>query len=228
MYGMTVKEYDISYGDLRLDRKEFYHAMEYGDDTPGQGISDMLDDVLMHAAAICRPKIMFGICSGTVLSPARVEAEGLVFHPGKIIADSLAGADRFCFFTATAGTEYENWRNGFRKSGDLVMEFIADAVGSVLAEACSAKVEEYLGDMLDVPFTYPYSPGYCGWRLTDQKLLFSLFPHRPCGIELTDSCLMYPIKSVSGIIGIGENVIRRPYGCAICTLKSCYKRRIQN
>lgn len=225
---MDTYSYDIDFNKLELKRKDFYLSMEYGESIPDSGIIRMLDDVLAHASGICRPKIMFGVCSGTVVPPVYVKAENLTFHPGKIIADSLAGSDKFCFFVATAGREYEDYRNTYRNNGDLVMEFIADAVGSVLAEACVAKVSEYLQEMLDVPFTYPYSPGYCGWKLTDQRLLFSLFPDAPCGIELTDSCLMYPIKSVSGIIGIGSGVVRKPYGCAICKNRSCYKRRLQN
>lgn len=53
-----------------------------------------------------------------------------------------------------------------------------------------------------------------------------MLPDRPCGIELTESSLMYPIKSVSGIIGIGSRVERKPYGCTICRNTACYKRRI--
>lgn len=224
---MDVHEYEIGFTDLELDRKELYRAMEYGENTPGPDILVMLDNVLKTAAGLCSPKAMYGICPGKSLSSYRIEADGLVFHPGKIIADNLAGSDRFCFFVATAGREYEDYRNSLRKTGNLVLEFIADAVGSVIAEACVSRLQKLLSSTLDVPFTYPYSPGYCGWRLVDQRLLFSLFPERPCGVELTDTCLMFPIKSVSGIIGIGKTVERKPYGCAICKNKSCYKRRVE-
>ena len=98
-------------------------------------------------------------------------------------------------------------------------------MGSVLAEACVARLEQQLDSDLNVPHTLPYSPGYCGWRVTEQHLLFGMLPDRPCGIELTESSLMYPIKSVSGIIGIGSRVERKPYGCAICRNTACYKRR---
>ena len=67
---------------------------------------------------------------------------------------------------------------------------------------------------------------YCGWHVSAQPALFSLFPEKnPCGIELTDSCLMLPMKSVSGVIGIGPDVRYLPYTCGICDKKDCYKRR---
>ncbi|MCF0209200.1 MAG: methionine synthase, partial [Bacteroidaceae bacterium] len=74
--------------------------------------------------------------------------------------------------------------------------------------------------------TNRFSPGYCGWHVREQKLLFSTFPlAEPCGVKLTDSCLMLPIKSVSGVIGIGENVRKLEYTCGLCDYANCYKRR---
>jgi cobalamin-dependent methionine synthase I len=51
-----------------------------------------------------------------------------------------------------------------------------------------------------------YSPGYCRWTVAEQKKLFSLLPPEFCGITLSDSCLMQPIKSISGFIGIGPKI----------------------
>ncbi|MEE9574398.1 MAG: LacI family DNA-binding transcriptional regulator [Candidatus Neomarinimicrobiota bacterium] len=44
------------------------------------------------------------------------------------------------------------------------------------------------------------------------------------GIEITDSALITPIKLVSGIIGLGENVKKKAYTCNICTMENCYLR----
>jgi len=37
--------------------------------------------------------------------------------------------------------------------------------------------------------------------------------------------LMHPVKSVSGIVGLGAEIIQLPYACDICGLKTCYKRK---
>jgi hypothetical protein len=74
--------------------------------------------------------------------------------------------------------------------------------------------------------TNRFSPGYCGWNVKDQFTLFSFFPEKFCGIELTDSALMVPVKSVSGIIGLGENVQKKAYPCDVCTMQNCYRRGI--
>ena len=74
--------------------------------------------------------------------------------------------------------------------------------------------------------SYPYSPGYCGWKVSDQQILFSLLPNQPCGVSLTASSLMCPIKSVSGVVGIGRQMTRQKYGCELCGKKDCYKNRL--
>jgi hypothetical protein len=73
--------------------------------------------------------------------------------------------------------------------------------------------------------TNRYSPGYCDWNVGEQHKLFSFFPDNYCGIRLTPSALMDPVKSVSGIIGIGENVKRNDYTCRVCDMKDCIYRR---
>ena len=56
--------------------------------------------------------------------------------------------------------------------------------------------------------------------------LFPLFPSaEPCGIRLTDSSLMLPIKSVSGVIGLGDGVRKLEYTCGLCTYDKCYRRK---
>ncbi|MFH1765721.1 MAG: vitamin B12 dependent-methionine synthase activation domain-containing protein, partial [Gemmatimonadota bacterium] len=50
----------------------------------------------------------------------------------------------------------------------------------------------------------PYSPGYCGWHITGQKELFAFLDPQQIGISLNASCLMSPIKSVSGVLVVGH------------------------
>lgn len=73
-----------------------------------------------------------------------------------------------------------------------------------------------------------YSPGYCGWNVDEQQKLFSLFPDKFCGVTLTPHSLMQPVKSVSGIIGIGPEVSRKGYTCNVCDMANCIYRKKKN
>ena len=115
-----------------------------------------------------------------------------------------------------------------KAAGDMVRVFIADALGSVIAEKCADRMEQHLQteiDKLQWHHTNRFSPGYCGWHVSQQQLLFPLFNGHTCGVRLTDSSLMVPIKSVSGIIGLGSTVRHLDYTCGLCDFKQCYKRK---
>ena len=90
------------------------------------------------------------------------------------------------------------------------------------------QVEEQVRQLMKVhslQITNRYSPGYCTWNVEEQHKLFSLFPEGCCGISLSSSSLMDPIKSISGIIGIGAGVEYQDYTCEICPMRDCQFRR---
>ena len=63
--------------------------------------------------------------------------------------------------------------------------------------------------------------------LTEQTKLFSLFDQANIGVTLTAECLMRPLKSVSGLIGLGlaEEVEQFGSPCDRCELHNCDMRR---
>ena len=105
-----------------------------------------------------------------------------------------------------------------------------NTLGTVTVECAIDTIQDNLATELEekgIKITNRYSPGYCGWSLSEQRKLFALFPDGHCGIKLSDSCLMEPIKSVSGVIGFGVNVRQHIYDCQICELENCYYRKIR-
>jgi len=73
-----------------------------------------------------------------------------------------------------------------------------------------------------------YSPGYCGWNLTGQRALFAALGPEEIGIHLTETCLMEPVKSISGVMVIGPADIHEftdDYSfCATCPTHDCRRR----
>ena len=96
-----------------------------------------------------------------------------------------------------------------------------------LAERCADYMEQHLQQSIDKlgwHHTNRFSPGYCGWPVSEQQQLFPMFQGHTCGVSLNASSLMGPIKSISGIIGIGRNVRHLDYTCGLCDFQHCYKR----
>jgi hypothetical protein len=73
-----------------------------------------------------------------------------------------------------------------------------------------------------------YSPGYCGWDITGQRQLFQALRPEEVGITLRESCLMEPLKSISGVLVAARPEAHRfdntyPF-CTTCTTQTCRSR----
>ncbi|MCK5274191.1 MAG: hypothetical protein KAR37_06065, partial [Alphaproteobacteria bacterium] len=71
-------------------------------------------------------------------------------------------------------------------------------------------------------------PGYCGWHVTGQRRLFDRLGADRIGVTLNSSCLMQPLKSVSGVLVIGPPSIHEFDNdfdfCALCSTYQCRSR----
>lgn len=208
----------LTYKDLSINVSEIYEAMGYVDVLPDKRVTTETENIITEVSQWLRPQFAYIVVSQL---PA--------FHLGTIIEKQLCGADAYAIFVATAGREFEDFQQRLSQQGDMLKVFIVNTLGSLIAEKCADEMERYLQtsiDKLEWKHTNRFSPGYCGWSLTEQHELFSLFPSpTPCGISLTDSSLMVPIKSVSGIIGVGKSVSKQEYSCGRCDFDKCYKKK---
>jgi hypothetical protein len=146
------------------------------------------------------------------------------------VAGYLKGSEYAALFVCTAGTLFTDWTHRFNSRGDLLEAYIVDAIGSLTVEKAMDKIQDELKHQANrerMEISNRYSPGYCEWHLSSQKELFLLIGDNPTGVSLSDSCLMQPIKSVSGMIGIGREVKRHEYGCAVCRNENCIYRKIK-
>jgi cobalamin-dependent methionine synthase I len=116
------------------------------------------------------------------------------------------------------------------KGENPVLGYVYDVLGSAIAEAAGDQIESFLKKEVapeGEKITNRYSPGYCNWNVADQHKLFSLLGNSPCGVTLTESALMHPVKSISGVIGIGPTVKYRDYQCTLCLSENCVYRRVR-
>jgi len=152
---------------------------------------------------------------------------GLDFNSGKIITGSLRKSERLAFFLMTAGNGIENWSRELMSGGDPLGGYIVDLLGSEIVEAGMDHMQDELEREMEgqaMRISNRYSPGHCGWLVDEQQKLFSFFPDNFCGVSLMDSSLMLPIKSVSGIIGIGKDIKKKAYSCQVCDVEDCLYR----
>ncbi len=199
---------------------------------PNLHVQRVFDEWIGKAARRAAPRAVYRVFSVIELRPRgmrlRTPAGEVEFHGA--VGEFLGPAECVAAFIATAGPAVERLASELMHEGDHLAAMIVNAVGAERAEAAEAMVIEQLRQQAQehafAP-TLPYSPGYCGMALTEQRTLFRLFGDLDTGVTLTDSCLMRPLKSVSGLIGLGPADLVTAFGspCDRCELYTCAMRR---
>ena len=220
-----MKNFCIPFPELNLRQEEIFSEMGYKSVSPEAYLTDTLQELWPTLQHEVTAKCVFLIEEGSFFTNG-ITIRDMEINTGATITTLLENSIRFAIFAATAGYRFEEMINNIKKENDMLKVYLMDIIGTCIAEKAGERMEEYLekeiGGMMH---TNRFSPGYCGWHLTEQRKIFGLLGGNPCGISLSDVCLMTPIKSISGIIGIGENVSRKQYACNYCELENCYKKK---
>ncbi len=142
----------------------------------------------------------------------------------------IEGAVSLALFAATLGDEISERINDLFVGGELAEAYILDQLASFAADHLAQIAGENFrteDGREDLP-VLPYSPGYCGWHVSGQRALFARLEPRAIGITLNDSCLMQPLKSVSGVLvlaPIEAHTFSPSFPCcASCTTLDCQDR----
>jgi hypothetical protein len=144
-------------------------------------------------------------------------------------------ADFVALFAVTVGERVSRRISALFDSGDFALGTMLDAAASEATEKAGIYTEKYYLDYLvrrgnisgDMA-VMRYSPGYCGWHISGQKKLFEFLNPGDIGISLTDSFLMQPLKSISGVMIVGAREIHNfdmSYSfCEECRDQGCRER----
>jgi hypothetical protein len=225
-----MNTYTLTLSDLDINKAEIYLNLGYGGQTPDQQFIEMIDQMLECISGFCAPQAGFIILPGTIPDKNFLEINFIHIKVGAVITKYLHNASYFAVFVVTAGEKFDNYLEQLKAEGDIVSEFLAYSIGSEIAEASVRFVTNRINEEADksgYKITHSYSPGHCSWHVREQQHLFSLLPEKPCGVELNESSLMHPVKSISGIIGLGKEIEITHHGCEICGLKTCFKRKTE-
>lgn len=197
-------------------------------------LEEIIDEYINKAVALLEPKAGFIIKKIIELdrNDGRILLEELNLYVGKIIAAQLKHIESVALFQCTIGDKVELYSEELFARGDSLEGYIVNLSGSEAAESMAENIHKEIRKLAEenkLKITNRFSPGYCNWDVKEQFKLFSLFPYDFCGISLTDSALMKPIKSVSGLVGIGADAKFHGYNCLKCDDEHCiYRNKISD
>ncbi len=225
---MEIELLDIDKGQIRFNPSDFIPLLGLPPDQMDAHTGEVIEKCIAACQKIMTPRGGYARFDAIALkSREEIEIEGTRFKTGKVIRNMLREAEEYAFVAVTAGPEPESLARELIDSGEYLEGYIVDLIGSAIVESVLNQVHQHISDLatsMGRKVTNLYSPGYCDWDVSEQQKLFRLLPEGCCGISLSDSSLMSPIKSLSGIIGIGKAVSYKEYTCEICTMKDCIFR----
>lgn len=150
-----------------------------------------------------------------------VVIDGVTFT-SRTLRINLEEAQRVFPYVFTCGVEVEEWSDTIT---DMVDQFCADTIKETILMSARRKFWADLDEQFQLTHTSYMSPGSLPeWPITEQKPLFRLLGDVEAliGVKLLDSCLMYPVKSTSGIHFPKEVSFE---SCQLCPRGECPGRK---
>lgn len=224
----NLQEILVKPEEIRIDPRRITSLLGTEMDQEKDHFSALIQACIHSSLQAMDPRAGYvSLPAGPSPGPGRIRAGKQVFLAGGIIAKGLRGAEQYHFFLATAGPGPESLVQEHMDRGAYPEAYISDLVGSLMAEEVANQVHGFLRNLAEpegLSCTNRYSPGYCGWDVAEQRKLFSLFPDHPLGITLNSSCIMTPVKSVSGMAATGSQVQYLGHSCDFCSQEHCIFR----
>jgi hypothetical protein len=191
----------------------------------------LLDGAMSTFAALAAPRAVVEEIDAagleSVLAPLGIAPDAFVV--GRV----LPRAQALALFVATLGEALPARIRHLFDEEALAEGWMLDAVASagadLLSQRLAARFEARLAERGRAGLrALAYSPGYCGWPTRGQRPLFDALRPDEVGVTLNDSCLMSPIKSVSGVLVAGPAEAHRfrpdfPF-CDECRTRECGPR----
>ena len=200
---------------LDIDRNAVFHYQGYSQKKvkePNQNILRITEEEINRGYNLSKPQGIYSLIKITCFtSKERINLENkLVFRFSKSIINKLKGASYLLVGVVTIGDFLEKKVSELFSQGEYPRALALDAVGTVAVEYFSWRVRKMARqEVKEQGFktSRHFSPGYSGWGVSQQEIIFKSIPADNIGVKLSKSYMMLPQKSLSWAIGVGKEII---------------------
>lgn len=221
-----IKEFQYNFEELKVEPKDLYELLGFESGEVPEPFPELIQSAISEGPDLTSIKGGYRYFDSVEIdtTEATIALDGACFSPSKVVTTQLKSASAVVLFACTAGAKISEHAKQLSENYDPMMGYVFDVLGSVTVEKAMDKIQQLIFEDAQkegMSISDRYSPGYCEWNVDEQQMLFALLPQNFCDIKLSDSSLMDPIKSVSGIIGIGNGLAQKGYHCQWCTDENC-------
>jgi len=196
---------------------------------PNQNILRITEGEINRGYNLFKPQGIYSLIKITCfISKGRINLENeLAFRFSKSIINQLKGASHLLVGVVTIGNFLEKKVSELFSQGEYPRALALDAVGTVAVEDFSREVRKLARqEVKEQGFktSRHFSPGYSGWEVSQQDIIFKSIPADNIGVRLTKGYMMLPQKSLSWAIGAGKEIItpsEEENNCGNCQYECC-------
>lgn len=207
--------------EVTLPEKDHAKLLSLANEEFADELSDMIDEAL----PLADPVVLFGVCPVSA-EDNQVIVNGVVI-PSQLAFDKLSGKNRCFPYICTCGAALEEWSKQY--AGDLLAEYWADEIKKYFLMRIRVDLNAWIKEQYKTGgHLASLNPGSIAvWPISGQAELFAIlggreFVREQIGVIYTDSFLMLPSKSVSGIAFESETFYEN---CQYCPIENCPGRR---
>ena len=155
------------------------------------------DNAFKTGAPLIHPRAFYRTAHVTRHGSENVEIEATQFT-SRVLAKNLERIERVFPYVLTIGDLLENKA---RDSEKIATKLVLEAVGDLALGSALEYLQRHISEQHVLNTTSHMGPGQLDWPIGQQKQLFSILGNvkDAIGVTLTESLMMLPRKSVSGI-----------------------------
>ena len=186
-----------------------------------KSIEKNVQELVEIVVPIARPKAVYEVSYVDHKHESSVDIHGITFT-SRVLRVNLDEVQRAFPYVATCGRELEGITV---PSEDFMRYYCLDAIKGMVMNTARNHLKTYLTKKFALGQVSSMAPGSLeDWPITQQRELFSIFGSVEdlIGVKLTESFLMLPLKSVSGIYFPTQI---RFESCQLCAREACSGRR---
>ena len=186
---------------------------------------ELISELFETAKKTVKPKALYKEAFVEEINGKNVRINGCDFE-SDVLAVNLKDIHRVFAYICTCGTEVDDWSH-IAGEKDYVVSLWLDMIKEMFLHDARAFLWEHLKSSFKFNKLASVNPGsgnVDNWHISQRKNLFDMIGDvkSDIGVTLTESFLMLPTKSSSGLLYPSEKDFAN---CSLCSRENCVGRR---
>ena len=164
------------------------------------------EKTLGFAVSLCESSGVYRFMDIEEKSDKKVVLSGGIVFESASLAKLLKGSSKVVMMASTVGAEITGETNSLIEKNRASEAIIVDAAASEMADEVMNKINQLCANLAKKEgfklTKMRFSPGFGDLKLENQKLFFKALELESIGMNLTESYMIVPEKSVTAIVGV--------------------------